>query len=58
MRSTNPLARTILMDYVNKKNRGKWSTVEGFASGLFASTRWSIISQVNVVAGDSFKVYN
>ncbi|MFO7811227.1 MAG: MFS transporter [Candidatus Delongbacteria bacterium] len=35
MNSTQPLSRSILMDAVPKKHRGKWNSVETIAWGLF-----------------------
>jgi len=35
MNAAQPLSRSILMDYVPKKNRGKWNSVESLAWGLF-----------------------
>ncbi len=35
MNASQPLSRSILMDYVSKKNRAKWNSVEAVAWGLF-----------------------
>ena len=35
MNSSQPLSRSIVMDYVSKHNRGKWNAIEALAWGLF-----------------------
>jgi len=35
MNASQPLSRSILMDYVSKKNRAKWNSIEAVAWGLF-----------------------
>ncbi len=38
MNASQPLSRSILMDYIPKKNRGKWNSVQAIAWGLFWNT--------------------
>ncbi|MDH5645898.1 MAG: MFS transporter, partial [Candidatus Heimdallarchaeota archaeon] len=35
MNASQPLSRSILMDFIPKKNRGKWNSMEAFAWGFF-----------------------
>jgi MFS family permease len=50
MNAAQPLSRSILMDYVPKKNRGMWNSIEALAWGLF----WNMSAVVGGYLIDTF----
>lgn len=53
MNATTPLSRTIVMDYVPKKRRGVWSSLQTVAWGLF----WNVSAMLGgfLIGDDNFR---
>ncbi len=54
MNATSPLSRSIVMDYVNKKQRGVWSSLQTVAWGLF----WNVSALLGgfLIGDDNFRL--
>ena len=54
MNAANPLSRSILMDVVSKKHRGKWNSLETIAWGLF----WNASATIGgfLIGNNNFKL--